>query len=258
MIFPELTYKIRGIAYDIFNNVIGDWNENVYEEIFLNSLKDNALKVKQQIVFEIFYKDKRVGLYRTDLIVEDKIILELKVVSEIFALHKAQVISYLKVTGLPLGLLINFGSAKLSINTFPNIVSDKKVLNTNFDIKKINLSSKQIATIEPYLLMSKEILEILGPGYFHQVYRRAFLEELKFDEIDFEFIKELELNYKGRFYGKQEVRFFKINDLLISIVAVNSLNDIVLNRFSKYVKYYKCSNGLIVNFNNTIVDFKFL
>lgn len=156
MIFPELTYKIRGIAYDIFNNVIGDWNENVYEEIFLNSLKDNALKVEQQIVFEIFYKDKRVGLYRTDLIVEDKIILELKVVSEIFALHKAQVISYLKVTGLPLGLLINFGSAKLSINTFPNIVSDKKVLNTNFDIKKINLSSKQIATIEPYLLISKK------------------------------------------------------------------------------------------------------
>ena len=64
-------------------------------------------------------------------------------------------------------------------------------------------------------------------------------------------------NYKGKVYDRKELKFYKINDLLISIVAVNSLNELVLNRFSKYVKHYKCNKGLIVNFNNTIVDFRY-
>lgn len=258
MIFPELTYKIRGIAYDIFNNVVGDWNEDVFEEIFFSTLKDKKLKVEQQSEFVVIFKDNQVGLYRTDLIVENKIIIELKVVSEIYALHKAQVISYLKVTKLPLGLLINFGSAKLSINSFPNNVNNKSVLNTNFDIDKVNLSTKQIQLIEPHLLISKEILETLGPGYFHQVYRRAYWDELERNNIGFELIKDLELNYQGRYYGKKEVRFYKINDLLISVIAVSSINDLILNRFYKFVKHYKCQNGLIINFNSTIVDFRFI
>ncbi len=107
MIYSESVYKIRGIVFDIFNNVVGNWNEAVFEEILNDTLKDNGFRVEQQKEFEVIFKENRVGLYRTDLIVDSKIIIELKAVPEIYALHKAQIISYLKVTGLKLGILIN-------------------------------------------------------------------------------------------------------------------------------------------------------
>ncbi len=286
MFEQELVYKIRGVAFDIFNNVAGSWSEENYEEILFNSLVDQGLKVEQQKEFTVFYKGNRVGLYRTDLIIDDKIILELKVVSEIFSLHEAQIISYLKITGFRLAMLINFGGSKIFIKAYPNkfinyknnannriLVKNIPVVKTNiddiiknsyerqliinFDIDKLNLSAKDKKIIQPFLMFSKEILEILGPGYFHQVYRRAFWDELKYHNINFEWIKQLELNYKGRVYDSKEVKFFKINDLLISAVAVNNLNDLVVNRFSKYIKHYKCNKGLIVNFNNTMVDFRY-
>lgn len=258
MIYPKTVYKIRGIVFDIFNNVVGNWNEAVFEEILNDALKDNGFRVEQQKEFEVIFKENRVGLYRTDLIVDSKIIIELKAVPEIYALHKAQIISYLKVTGLKLGILINFGGEKLFIKAYPNNVNNKKVINTNFDINKNNLPDKDKIIIAPYLEIGKEILETLGPGYFHQIYRRSFWDELNRNNIDFELIKYLELNYKGKTYGSKEVRFFKINDLLLSVIAVDSLNALIIRQFSKYIKHYSCTNGLIINFSNTVVDFRFL
>ncbi len=302
---PDLVYKIRGIVFDIYNNVVGDWAEEVYENIMFDALTSKGLGVERQKEFEIFYKGNRVGLYRTDLIVEGKIILELKAVPEILTLHQAQVISYLKVTGLALGILVNFGGEKLFIRSFPNNMNCKNIylqesndgsripvnkysrssrripvnkysrssrripvnkyscsslrcLDANFDINKVNLPDADKQLIQPYLMMGKEILEILGPGYFHRIYRRSFWDELKMNDIDFDWIKQLQLTYEGKVYGEREVRFFKVDDLLVSIVAVNKLDQLALHNFFGFVKHYKCRKGLIINFNNTIVDFKFV
>ena len=254
----ELVYQIRGAAFDIFNNVVGNWSEETYEDIVCDALLEKGLKFERQKEHEVIYKDHRVGLFFTDLIVENKIILELKAVSEVFPLHQAQTISYLKITGLSLAMLINFGGTEIYIKAFPNNVSRKRVLASNFEMDKIDLPAEDKILIQPFLMISKEILEILGPGYFHQVYRRAFWDELKYNNINFEWIKQLELNYRGKIYDKKELKFYKINGLLISIVAVNNLNELLLKRFSKYVKHYKCNKGLIVNFNDTVVDFKYL
>ena len=76
MIYPELVYKIRGIAFDIYNNVVGNWNEDVFENILIDALRDNDSRVEQQKEFEVVFKENRVGLYRTDLIVDYKIIMD--------------------------------------------------------------------------------------------------------------------------------------------------------------------------------------
>ncbi len=258
MLYSDKTYIIRQVVFDIFNNVVGTWSEETYEDILCDALVENKLNIARQQQYEVMYKGNKVGLFYTDIIVENKIILELKAVPEVFPLHQAQTISYLKITGLQLAMLINFGGTEIYIKAFPNNVSRKKVLASNFDINKVNLSTEDKVLIQPFLMISKEILEILGPGYFHQVYRRAFWDELKYNNINFDWIKELELKYKDKVYDKKELKFYKINDLLISIVAVNSLDELALNRFSKYIKHYKCNKGLIVNFNNTIVDFRYL
>ena len=291
MIEQELIYKIKGVVFDVYNNIIGSWSEEDYENILFDALSDSGLTIERQKEFRVYYKGNKVGLYRTDLIAENKIILELKAVSEIFPLHEAQTISYLKVTGLKAALLINFGGSEIFIKVYPNKFklrnedcvflfkqdfcslnkdnekdneeyaidnSFKRQLAINFDINKLSLLAEDKKIINPYLAIGKEILEILGPGYFHQVYRRAFWDELKINNIGFEWINQLELSYKGRIYNKKEVKFFKINNLLISIVAVQGLNDLIVSKFIKFIKHYKCNKGLIVNFNNTMVDFRLI
>lgn len=258
MLYPDITYKIRQAVFDVYNNVAGSWSEKTFEEILFDALLARGLAVGRQREFKVMYKENRVGLFRPDLIAEDKIVLELKVVPEISTLHQAQTISYLKVTGLKLGMLINFGGPQLYIKAFPNNVSQKEVLASNFDINKVNLPREDKVLLRPFLEISRNILEILGPGYFHQVYRRAFWDELKMYGIDFEWIKYLELNYQEKIYDRKEVRFFKINNMLISIVAIKALDELAVNQFFKLVKHYKCRQGLIVNFNNTVVDFRFV
>ncbi|MCH8318174.1 MAG: GxxExxY protein, partial [Bacteroidetes bacterium] len=245
--------NVRIAVYDILGRMA--WSTGSRNLVPINIGSNNEI--------EIDMSNHPAGIYHLQLVTGEgisnkKIIIELKIVPEIFPLHKAQIISYLKVTGLPLGLLINFGGSRLFIKGYPNNVSNNKVLNIPFDIDKVNLSNNKKELIEPFLSISKEILETLGPGYFHQVYRRAFWYELKDQDIDFEIIKQLELIYKGKTYASKEVRFYKVNDLLISIVSVNKLDDRILYNLSKYKRYYNCKNGLIINFNSTVIDFRLL
>ena len=278
MFESKLVYKIRGIIFDIWNQVVGTWAEEKYEEILFDALTAAGLRVERQSEFNVIYKEHQVGLFRPDLIVEKKIILELKAVPEIFPLHQAQTISYLKVTGLPLAMLVNFGGKKIFLQTYPNklmtgtggtteiegttgidgttgIAFSK---NLNFDINKVNLRAEDKELIKPFLEIGKEILEILGPGYFHQVYRRAFWDELKRNNIDFEWINKLELKYGEKVYDTKDVRFFRIGKLLISIVAVKELDNLTIAKFSKFIEHHSCERGLIINFNSTVVDFRLI
>ena len=120
MFDPALIYNIRGIIFDIYNQVVGIWDEQTYENILFDALRTSDLPVIRQQEFEVDYKSKRVGLFRPDLIVADRVIIEIKAVPETLALHQAQIISYLKVTGLPLGMLVNFGGGRLWVRCYPN------------------------------------------------------------------------------------------------------------------------------------------
>lgn len=85
--------------------------ESVYEEILYFELRKIGLNVERQKALPVVWKDVKLDLgYRTDLIVENKVIIEIKSVEEIHPVHPKQVLTYLKLTGLKLGLLINFNS----------------------------------------------------------------------------------------------------------------------------------------------------
>jgi len=138
------------------------------------------------------------------------------------------------------------------------MVSNKKILTINFDINKTSLKNEDKKLLLPFLEMGKEVLENLGPGFFHQVYRRAFWDELRAGDIDFVLIKNLELNYNGKLYGSKDIRLFKINDLLISINAIKSIENETISVFSNLIKHYQCKKGLLFNFNSTKMDYRFI
>ena len=84
--------------------------EAVYQNALIYELEDNGLKCEKEKPVTIFYKGRPAGNYRTDIIVEGKVILEIKVANEICKAHEYQLVNYLRGTGIPDGLIINFGS----------------------------------------------------------------------------------------------------------------------------------------------------
>ena len=111
----DITYAINGAVFEV-NNILGSgFLEKVYENALLVELKSRGLKVKNQVPIKVSYKGEVVGEYAADLLVEDKVIVELKTVENLDRAHEAQLLNYLKATGLQVGLLINFKHKKADI-----------------------------------------------------------------------------------------------------------------------------------------------
>ena len=105
----EISQQIVDAAFQIHINLGPGLLESVYEEVIFYELTNRGLNVKRQIGVPVVYKDIKMELgFRADLIVENKVIIELKSVESIAPVHQKQLLTYLKLTDLKLGLLINF------------------------------------------------------------------------------------------------------------------------------------------------------
>lgn len=251
----DLTYTINGALFKVYNALGNVWREEAYENAMELELCARGINVERQKEFQIFYFRWNVGNYRVDLLVDDKVILELKAVPKILSLHRAQLISYLKGFDKPLGILANFGGLSLDHATYPNSLELNTPLRDDFDFGKIQIEGKE--DIKDLLLIANRILVHLGPGYFHQVYRRAFFHELKTARADFNTIKDVFAKYQNRTIDTKEVNFFGIGDLLLAVVAVKELDEIVLSKFRNYINYLDFKRGLILNFNSIRLDFRY-
>lgn len=114
----ELTYKINGAIFEV-NSVLGyGFLEKVYENALMFELAEIGLKADKQVPISVKYKGNTVGEYYADIIVEDKVIVELKAIDSLQKIHEAQILNYLKATGFKLGLLVNFKHPKAEIKRF--------------------------------------------------------------------------------------------------------------------------------------------
>lgn len=105
----ELTEKIIGAFYDVYNGLGYGFLEKVYENAFAIELKHNGHKVEQQMRIQVRYRGEVIGDYYADLIVDDTVIVELKASSKLLPQYEAQLLNYLKATPYEVGLLFNFG-----------------------------------------------------------------------------------------------------------------------------------------------------
>lgn len=109
MLHGEIKSDIINAFYKVFNTFGYGFLEKVYENAMSQELAGRGHTVKQQMPFQVYYKGKVVGKYFADLLIDDKIILELKTAESIAKEHEAQLINYLKATKAEIGLLLNFG-----------------------------------------------------------------------------------------------------------------------------------------------------
>ena len=114
----QLTYKINGAIFEVNRILGGGFLEKVYENALILELRKQGLKAESQSPISVFYKDEIVGEYLADILVEDKVILELKAVDQLQKVYEAQLLNYLKATGIKVGLLVNFKHPKADIKRF--------------------------------------------------------------------------------------------------------------------------------------------
>jgi GxxExxY protein len=111
----DITYAINGAVFEV-NRVLGPgFLEKVYENALLFELRKRGLKVESQAPIKVFYKEEVVGEYVADILVEEKVIVKLKTVEKLDEVHEAQLLNYLKATGIHVGLLVNFRHTRAQI-----------------------------------------------------------------------------------------------------------------------------------------------
>lgn len=112
-IHKELTYKIIGYAMEVHRELGYGFLEKVYENSLMVLLKKEGIKARQQHPISVYFENEIVGEYFADIVVEDKVLVELKTIERTANVHDAQLLNYLKATKIRLGLLINFAPRKL-------------------------------------------------------------------------------------------------------------------------------------------------
>jgi len=116
--YGDVTEAIIGCAFEVINELGAGFLESVYEKALILALRERGMSVSRQYPIKVMFRGHCVGDFLADVLVERKVLVELKAVRGIAPEHQAQLINYLNATGIEVGLLINFGNRKLEYKRF--------------------------------------------------------------------------------------------------------------------------------------------
>jgi GxxExxY protein len=251
-LYKELTYEILGCAYDAFKTVGVGFSEIIYHKVFHERLMKTGLKAQYKVPAYLDYRSQRIADFEIDEIVEDKIIVELKDIQcDFIPENYAQIITYLKVAKLRLGLLINFGLHK----AFPKriIFDDRREKDLeNWDTGFFDDSSKQ-SIIETVLASIRNVDKDLGAGYHSNNYKAALRIELKENQICYQEEVQFDFRFENMtLYPFSIDQWLVENSILLCVLAGKSgPRRFDLLRTRSYLKHLNLHHGLIVYWSPT-------
>ncbi|MCK5270836.1 MAG: GxxExxY protein [Sedimentisphaerales bacterium] len=120
LLYSDLTYKVIGAAMEVHKNLGAGFLESVYEEALAYEFELQNILYERQKNIIVYYKNKKVKQFISDFMVDEKVVVEIKAIKNITDIEKAQLINYLKATGLKVGMLFNFGADSLEYKRFVN------------------------------------------------------------------------------------------------------------------------------------------
>jgi GxxExxY protein len=115
MLHRELSEKVIECCLEVLKELGSGFLESVYEKALLVALSQKGLRTRAQVPLQVKFRGEIVGEFFADIMIENKLVVELKAVKALLPEHQAQVINYLKATGTDVGLLVNFGTPKLEV-----------------------------------------------------------------------------------------------------------------------------------------------
>lgn len=258
LIYPELSYTVQGAFYDVYNELCAfELSEKGWETALLIALEERGIAAQRQVEYALHYKGYRIGRFFVDMLVDRKLLLELKVEEKMLSIDEAQVITYLKVSGLKLGILVNFGGNDLKFKRIPNFVSERTACRSSVNAVPNEaldhlLYPKLTGDLRAILY---EVHNELGPGFMHMHYRRATQLELRWHDIAYELKKEVTIPFRGQPIETRETRILIVdNKILLTPIAVREITPIIKTRFRQYLKLFDIRLGLIANFHATSLE----
>lgn len=259
IIHKELSYTIRGVLLDVYNKLGPMLPERFYREAIAVGLEREGIHCKAEHPFEVHYRGRRVGLYYVDIWIEaGPILLELKVAPKISPLHRAQALSYLKVTGADLAIVVSYGAASLLDERLPNFLREKVVAFERQDHPLLETGLYPELTNCLLELLHRVHFE-LGPGFLHQVYRRVMMVELDHQGMKYRYIKQMPVLYDGHYLGTEPVRLIEVEDkLLLATVAVKQASQAMQSQLKARLKHLGLRLGVLANFNSTALQILFV
>lgn len=124
----RLSEEVINCGFEVSNKLGTGFLESVYENALCVELEKQGICFHQQKQLKVIYKGLVVGNFIADIVVENKLLLELKTVSQLAQSHRAQVMNYLKATGLSVGLLLNFGTSRLGVQRIVHQYNETEVI----------------------------------------------------------------------------------------------------------------------------------
>lgn len=109
LIHEELTKQIIGAFFTVYNELGYGFVESVYKRALAVELQARGIAFEREVMFTVYYLGVDVGDYRADLVVEGKVIVEVKIAERLAPVHEVQVVNYLRAANIPVGLLLNYG-----------------------------------------------------------------------------------------------------------------------------------------------------
>jgi GxxExxY protein len=253
LLFKELTRRIIGIYYDVYNGTGRTYPEYVYERAMLWEANQQAISCVRQEEYQIFYKDCLVGAQRLDLFFAEDVIVELKVRPSLGSIHRAQTYSYLRTFGKQVGLLFNFGGSQAEFERLffttrpPELVSE--VLPTTAS----SLPSDLIAPELVYEILGGlyTVHSTLGPGFVHRIYGNACYEEMQLRGLPVQRQRHMQVIYKGEAIASIEFGHLRLgNWLVVFPVATGDINNIHLNNLRDWLRAEGVKLGIVANFQD--------
>jgi GxxExxY protein len=113
LLYDQVTGKILEACFEVINELGAGFLESVYHKALLIALRQKRIEAQAEVPLPVMFRGESVGDFVADILVEGKVVVELKGVRALAPEHQAQVINYLKASGIEVGLLVNFGSPKL-------------------------------------------------------------------------------------------------------------------------------------------------
>lgn len=251
-LYKDITYDIIGCAYDTFKSVGIGFDENMYHKVFHKNLIQKGLDADYKRNINLDYSGERIANFEIDEIVEDKIIVELKCIqSDFLPDNYAQIMTYLKVTGKRLGLLINFGLTKAQPK---RIIFDQQIEpDSEYWDDKFFADSLKKDIADATILSLRRIHAALGASLHSKIYKSAFRVELRKNSLEFADNVTIDIEIENISFAPFEIDYWLIeNSLLIGILAgKNGPRGYDILRMRSYLKRLNLHHGLIAFWSTT-------
>lgn len=258
LLHKNLTHQIIGTYYDVYNGLSHTYPEYIYEQAMMNELQGKGIPCQRQDEYQIFYKDILVGVQRLDLFVAGAVVVELKAVPQLTKLHKAQTISYLKVTEKEVGLLCNFGS---STPEFERLYFQPRTAVAQGEGVGGEWPESYLAPelTEAVIGAIYEVHTLLGPGFIYRIYANAVYQELKMRGLTAVPRQVFEVFYHGQSVGQIKFQHIEIEGLLLLFpIAIQNLDDIRIENMKAWLREKQMPLGIVANFYPESLEFMVL